>query len=35
MHSASKEKDAAGALIKFLTAPAAQDALKKHGLEPG
>jgi len=35
IHSAAKEKEAAGALIKFLTAPAAQGALKKFGLEPG
>src|SRR4051794_16025922 len=34
LHSAAKEPDAAGALIKFLTAPAAADSLKKHGLEP-
>ena len=34
LHSAAKEPDAAGALIRFLTAPAAADSLKKHGLEP-
>jgi molybdate transport system substrate-binding protein len=35
LHSAAKEADAAGALIRFLTAPAAAGTLKKHGLEPG
>lgn len=35
IHGAAKEKDAASALIRFLTAPAAQEALKKFGLEPG
>jgi len=35
MHSATKEKEAAAALIKFLTAPAAQEVLRKHGLDPG
>jgi len=35
MHSAAKEKDAASALIRFLTAPAAQEVLVRHGLEPG
>ncbi|TMJ05899.1 MAG: ABC transporter substrate-binding protein [Alphaproteobacteria bacterium] len=34
LHSAAKEPDAAGVLIKFLIAPAAADTLKKHGLEP-
>ena len=34
LHSAAKEPDAAGALIKLLTAPAAAKTLKKHGLEP-
>jgi molybdate transport system substrate-binding protein len=34
LHSAAKEPDAAAALIKFLTAPAAADSIKKHGLEP-
>lgn len=34
IHSAATDKDAASALIAFLTAPAAQEALKKHGLEP-
>ena len=35
IHSAATSKDAASALIAFLTAPAAQQALKRHGLEPG
>jgi molybdate transport system substrate-binding protein len=34
LHTAVKEQDAASALIKFLTAPAAAEALKKHGLDP-
>ena len=34
VHSASKEADAAAALVKFLTAPAAIPTIKKHGLEP-
>src|SRR5258708_7161231 len=34
-HSAATNKDAANALITFLTAPAAHEVLKKHGLEPG
>jgi len=34
-HAEAKEPDAASALIKFLTAPAAAEGLKKHGLEPG
>jgi molybdate transport system substrate-binding protein len=34
-HAEAKESDAARALIKFLTAPAAAEVLKKHGLEPG
>jgi molybdate transport system substrate-binding protein len=34
LHSAAKEPAAGGALIEFLTAPAAADTLKKHGLEP-
>jgi molybdate transport system substrate-binding protein len=34
IHSASKAPDAAAALIKFLTTPAAAEVLKKHGLEP-
>jgi len=35
IHSAAKEAEAAKALVKFLTAPAAAPAIKKHGLEPG
>lgn len=35
IHGAATGKDAASALIIFLTAPAAQEVLKKHGLEPG
>jgi molybdate transport system substrate-binding protein len=31
----AKETDAANALVRFLTAPAAAPVLKKHGLEPG
>ena len=34
LHSAAKEPDAAAALTRFLTAPAAAATLKKHGLEP-
>ena len=34
LHRAAKEPDAAGALIRFLTAPAAAQSLKKHGLDP-
>jgi molybdate transport system substrate-binding protein len=35
LHNATKEADAATALVKFLTAPAASPIIKKHGLEPG
>jgi molybdate transport system substrate-binding protein len=35
LHAAATNKDATNALIHFLTAPAAKDALRKHGLEPG
>ena len=35
LHSDAKEKDAARALIHFLTAPAAAQRIKPHGLEPG
>jgi len=35
IHSATREADAATALVKFLTAPAASRIIKKHGLEPG
>ena len=34
LHSAAKEPDAAGALIRFLTTPDAAATLKKHGLQP-
>src|ERR1041385_1373260 len=34
LHSAAKEPDAATELARFLTSPAAADAIKKHGLEP-
>ena len=33
LHRAAKEADAATALIRFLTAPAAADTLKQHGLD--
>jgi molybdate transport system substrate-binding protein len=35
IHGAATARDAASALMVFLTAPAAQEVLKKHGLEPG
>ena len=35
IHSGAKESEAAKALVKFLTAPAAAPVFKKHGLEPG
>ena len=35
IHTGAKEADAAKALVKFLTAPAAVPVIKKHGLEPG
>jgi molybdate transport system substrate-binding protein len=35
IHSATKEADAATALVQFLTALPATPILKKHGLEPG
>jgi len=35
IHAAAANRDAAKALAAFLTAPAAQQVLKKHGLEPG
>jgi molybdate transport system substrate-binding protein len=35
IHIATKEADAAAALLKFLTAPPATPTLKKRGLEPG
>jgi molybdate transport system substrate-binding protein len=34
IHSGAKERDAAKALVKFLTAPAAAPVIRKHGLEP-
>jgi len=35
LHGAATNRDAASALAAFLTAPAAREVLKKHGLEPG
>jgi molybdate transport system substrate-binding protein len=35
IHAASKEQDAARALIKFLTSPEAAPSIRKAGLEPG
>jgi molybdate transport system substrate-binding protein len=35
LHQEAKEPSAAEALIKFLTAPAAGENIKKYGLEPG
>ena len=35
IHTGAKQADAAKALVKFLTAPAAVPVIKKHGLEPG
>ncbi len=34
IHAAAKEADAARALVKFITAPAAASVIKKHGLDP-
>jgi molybdate transport system substrate-binding protein len=34
LHSGARERDAANALVKFLTAPAAAPVIRKHGLEP-
>ena len=34
IHAGAKQPDAARALVKFLTAPAAADVIRKHGLEP-
>ncbi len=34
IHSGAKQSDAAKALVKFLTAPAAAPVIRKHGLEP-
>lgn len=35
IHSTTKVADAATALVKFLTAPAAAPIVEKHGLAPG
>jgi molybdate transport system substrate-binding protein len=35
IHTGAKEADAARALVKFITAPAAAAVIRKHGLEPG
>jgi len=35
LHSGAKQPDAAKALVKFITAPAAAAIIRKHGLEPG
>jgi molybdate transport system substrate-binding protein len=35
IHSGASQADAARALVKFLTAPAAASIIRKHGLEPG
>jgi molybdate transport system substrate-binding protein len=35
LHVAAKEPEAAKALVKFLTAPAAQPLIRKTGMEPG
>jgi molybdate transport system substrate-binding protein len=35
IHSGAKQVDAAKALVKFITAPAAASIIRKHGLEPG
>jgi molybdate transport system substrate-binding protein len=34
IHAGAKQPDAARALVKFLTAPAAAGVIRKHGLEP-
>jgi len=34
IHSGAKQADAAKALVKFITAPAAAAVIRKHGLEP-
>jgi molybdate transport system substrate-binding protein len=34
VHAGAKQPDAAKALVKFLTAPAASPVIRKHGLEP-
>ena len=35
IHTGAKQPEAAQALVKFLTAPAAIPVIKKHGMEPG
>src|SRR5260221_10091919 len=35
IHSGAKQPDAAGALVKSITAPSAASVIRKHGLEPG
>jgi ABC-type molybdate transport system substrate-binding protein len=35
LHTGAKEAEAAKALVKFLTAPAAVPVIKQKGLEPG
>lgn len=35
IHTGAKQADAARALVKFITAPAAAAVIRKHGLEPG
>lgn len=35
LHTGAKQPDAARALVKFITAPAAAAVTRKHGLEPG
>ena len=35
IHAGAKQADAARALVKFITAPAAAPIIRKHGLEPG
>ncbi len=34
IHAGAKQADAARALLKFITAPAAASVIRKHGLEP-
>jgi ABC-type molybdate transport system substrate-binding protein len=34
IHAGAKQAEAAKALVKFITAPAAASVIKKHGLEP-
>jgi molybdate transport system substrate-binding protein len=35
IHTGAKQPDAAKALVKFITAPAAASVIKKKGMEPG